>query len=789
MADQPTPDARSGGAHVWPVLVGGLVPMTLVAVTRVFVCLSLSPRAGPTQLWRVSREDLAFWTGWVGAWLFGLRLLPPRVSAGLRPLFHTLTLIITVLEMLDLSFAKVTGSRADWDAIRELLGAAEQMLPVVMSEIHAGHLAGALLTLLATLAVTLWRPRPVAWRPTLLATALLFALPIFDAVAPGTRARTPLRTLSNQVFVQLWDDIQNEKNDVEAPPAKETLEPITVRRDAPERPPNVVLVALESTGARHTSLYNPALLTPSPATPTLDRLAAEGLAVRSLYAIVPHTSKAITTLLCGQVARLDYRIVEALPGGMPGRCLPELLGELGYRTAFFQTASGDFEDRHTLVHNMGFDLFRSRETLSSKGFDKVNYFGREDAAMLLPGLDWSSGAAEGAEAIADQPFFATYLTLTSHHDYGVPEDWPPVAVPGLTGDAAKHQDAVRYVDDFLGRLIRGYEERGLADNTLFIVVGDHGEAFGEHGRFQHDLVIYDEGLHVPMVLYGPGVLGGRTGWIEGNRDQTDILPTVLELVGAERTGGWLPGQSLLSDVPADRPLYHSCWRSFRCLAAREGDQKVVDLYQDGPLLRYDLSSDPLEERGEPLPADDPARAALRGWRATVNGRSTALLERWKASVQTDDPRGAIARWEGGMELVTCSTEGKLAVRNQGLWMTCRWRPTEPLAQTWRLRAVLEVGEARWATSVVPLAGQLPTWEWTPGRTVEDTFRLKIPRDVPEGEAVVRVGWTTWSGAAVPGAVGTATLHKIAQVTVVPAVKGAEPDAEEPPDDPSEIPEE
>ena len=107
------------------------------------------------------------------------------------------------------------------------------------------------------------------------------------------------------------------------------------------------------------------------------------------------------------------------------------MGDLGYRTAFFQAARGSFENRTGLVHNLGFDLFLSREAIGRPDMEENSYFGVPDMAMLAPGLSWSAQPSE-------QPFFATYLTLASHHDYKVPSDWSPKTWPGKSGKRAAH---------------------------------------------------------------------------------------------------------------------------------------------------------------------------------------------------------------------------------------------------------------------------------------------------------------------------------------------------------------
>jgi lipoteichoic acid synthase len=751
----PAPPPRRAGTHLWPLLAGGLIPLLLTTGYRLVVSNKLAPNADLLQLWRACHDGVSFWLSWTAAGIALARLVPSRLAGTVRIAFHGLTALIAVAEVLDLSFTQVTGNRIDTEALRVLVEAAPQTLPVVLSEAQPIHGLALGLAVLATLGALRWRPtQTVSWPAALATFGALITLPVASAVWPGRYPKAPLRALSTHLFAHLWTDARDRSHDQELPPAPADLAPLALARSPSWKAHNIVLITLESTAARHTTLHNPALTT----TPNLAALARDGLAVRAMYATVPHTSKALVTLLCGAAPRLDAPIVEAEIGGLPGRCLPELLAEQGYRTAFFQTAREDFEDRYRLVHNLRFDHFRAADTVPKAGYERVNYFGDEDLAMLGPGLEWSSQEP-------GRPFLATYVTLTSHHDYGVPAGWPVQSAPGGPLEASRHLTGVSYVDHFVGQLIEGYRRLGLADNTLFILVGDHGEGFGEHGRFQHDLVIHDEGLHVPAVLYGPKILGDRRGWIEGNRDQRDLLPTVLDLVGLWPTAGTLSGRSLFTPADPARTLNHSCWRSARCLAERSGSEKFIDFYADAPALLFDLSRDPNERAGE-RPSDlDARRERLRAWRARVNGAATARRQAALAALVTPDDQPAQARWEGGMELLGCRAAATEVMTGDGLWLTCKWRAGEHLDQGWKLRATLEIDGREAVTTWTPTHGDLPTWTWEPGHAIEDTFRVKAPRGFPEGNAVVRLGWSRLGGSEVAGVAGPAEVE-VARFTLV-----------------------
>ena len=87
-----------------------------------------------------------------------------------------------------------------------------------------------------------------------------------------------------------------------------------------------------------------------------------------------------------------------------------------------------------------------------------------------------------------------------------------------------------------------------------------------------------------------------TGVISGPRQQIDILPTVLELVGAKVLTGVTRGVSLFSNVSEDRTLYFSCWRERRCLSKREGLKKFIEHYGRRTWEMYDLSTDRKEKK-------------------------------------------------------------------------------------------------------------------------------------------------------------------------------------------------
>jgi arylsulfatase A-like enzyme len=392
---------------------------------------------------------------------------------------------------------------------------------------------------------------------------------------------------------------------VESPAAHARLSPTphTEKR-------NVVLVHLESTRAQSVTPYNQELKT----MPFLDELAKSSLLAERAYTTVPHSSKASVSANCGVYPHLVTTITEALPEGIPAPCLAALLKEQGYNTVFFQSSTKSFENFQGLVRHFGYEEYYPLESMNEEGFEKTNHFGYEDDMMLEPSEEW-------LKEHKDKPFVAEYLTGTGHSDYQCLNTHYGSEDFSNEEPLNSYLNCMRLQDIFLKNLIDQYKKLGLYENTIFVFYGDHGEGFGEHGLLGHNNTIYEEGLKVPFLIHAPGWFENGEQ-VEGLSNHTDLLPTVLEMLGYEVENGEYPGYSLLREPPADRTLRFSCWFEEACLASIRGTEKYIYHYGDQPEEIVDLSKDPLEEHN--LAGDyskkeiDERREALIEWRSSVD---------------------------------------------------------------------------------------------------------------------------------------------------------------------------
>ena len=343
---------------------------------------------------------------------------------------------------------------------------------------------------------------------------------------------------------------------------------------------NVVIIVLEGIQYRHTSLCD----RENNLTPYLKTLAEQGATFTNARSSLPHTTKALFSLLTARFASASHDLAEAVPAEKPYASIATILkNQLNFRTAFFQSAQGSFESRPGLVYNLGFDELWTRDDLSDTNAF-LGYLACDEFSMLEPIAEWIK---------SDQkPFFLTILCSVSHDPYEIP-NWygKPAKEPVL-----RYRQTISYTDKFIAALDAELTELNLADKTIFCVIGDHGEAFGEHGPHGHERIAFDEVLRIPWVMRAPTLINPATK-VTQPVSSIDLTPTLLALLGFETKDAGFDGANALGCLPDNRKVYFSCWMHQGPTGFIENNQKFTYNPMDKMLSVYDLSADPLEMAG------------------------------------------------------------------------------------------------------------------------------------------------------------------------------------------------
>jgi arylsulfatase A-like enzyme len=357
------------------------------------------------------------------------------------------------------------------------------------------------------------------------------------------------------------------------------------RRVGAARPRNLVLVVLESTGTRYLSLYG----SPYSTTPSLEREAAHALVFDAFYSHAGLTANSLASMSLSIYPYMTWREYTVEYPDHPGDTLADRLDPLGYRTAFIHSGDLAYVGQDRFLRGRGFDELWGSSRL--EGAAPLSSWGVEDRHLTDAVLGW-------IDRDPARPFFVTAWTSQSHHPYEPSPGQPFLdffagrPLPPDDYDLGRYLNTLREVDRQVGRLFDGLRERGLADDTLVVITGDHGEAFGDpHAAWGHGSRVWEENVRVPLVIWSPRLFpeGSRSATIGGH---VDLNPTLAELMGVEPAGSW-QGRSLFAAGRPPRAYFYAA-RDDYLLGLRENDWKYVYNATRGRDELYDLASDPHE---------------------------------------------------------------------------------------------------------------------------------------------------------------------------------------------------
>lgn len=366
--------------------------------------------------------------------------------------------------------------------------------------------------------------------------------------------------------------------------------------------PNVVLIVVDALRADHLGYYGYSRNT----SPAIDSLALSGMTWDNVQAQSPWTLPSITSIFTGVDVRTHgagRRGSTVFAMNSQISTLPLFLNQSGY------SCSGIF-NVYLLSEQFGFN----------RGFDQFSceWLGHGKAEQSVDmAIDWIQTADR------DEPFFLALHLFDVHDPYDPPAPFDTLFTPAGSGGitwwpflpngAPDHPDQyrehlmglydgeIRWTDSQISRLLEFLRESELSDNTLIILTSDHGEEFLEHGGFGHGKTLYQEVLHVPLIISGPGIPRGIRDSIP--RAQLDILPTVLDIAGVERPG-YLKGVSLLEIPEQGRAIpssnVNSGYVPVVASVTIEG-RKIIWNTETNEGIQFNLTDDPLELH--PIEAD------------------------------------------------------------------------------------------------------------------------------------------------------------------------------------------
>jgi arylsulfatase A-like enzyme/cytochrome c-type biogenesis protein CcmH/NrfG len=369
--------------------------------------------------------------------------------------------------------------------------------------------------------------------------------------------------------------------------------------------PDVFLITIDTLRADHLHCYGSNRVQ----TPTLDNLSEEGIRFSQAFTPSPITNTSHATILTGLLPSFHGVTDFGVPLATTLPTAAVLLKGRGYRTAAF--IGSVILDSRSLApgFDRGFDFYDNfpEHSSSKTRWDTVE---RRGMTVVQHAEAWLSSHPAGARFV--------WVHLYDPHD---PYEPPPPFSRIYKDDL--YDGEIAYADSVLGKFVRYLKSHGWYENSVVVVVGDHGEGLGEHNEKTHGIFLYDSTTHVPLILKLPGRLD--RGRVVGQQVRTtDVLPTILDVVKIPAPS-FLNGKSLMPYLAStdlkgrtafgetDYPLRFG-WSQLR--SVRTDEFKFIEAPRSE---LYDLHADPAELHNEYEPRNVNAQK-LRELLAEIGAR-------------------------------------------------------------------------------------------------------------------------------------------------------------------------
>ena len=341
---------------------------------------------------------------------------------------------------------------------------------------------------------------------------------------------------------------------------------------------------LESSGSDY--IFDTSLDNPTPM-PFLQKMTREGLYLGNHHASANNTAKAAFSIFTGLYPSTAYKNF-AMEDNV---AIPTLNRYLPVEYDYFlihPTAPG-FAFPQYLFLNNGLHDFYNQETLPPDRDPSPN----NEARNEIDCFDFLMTRLDNAR----EPFLGVYWSFIPHFPY---LDYGPESriLPGVTKRQAYYNN-LHTLDIQLQRVYEHLVKTGMADRTLLVIVGDHGEAFGQHPRvWAHTFGFNSEMFRAPVLFWQPKLVSPQV--VKFPTSHVDILPTLLDILGLPYDASRFQGESVLRGTPRRKYIFTMDAHSDYLSAISPEMNKVTLGFHDNYFSAFNLAKDP----GENLPLDE-----------------------------------------------------------------------------------------------------------------------------------------------------------------------------------------
>lgn len=343
---------------------------------------------------------------------------------------------------------------------------------------------------------------------------------------------------------------------------------------------NIIVFVMESTPANLVQIFDSTYKV----TPHLDEWKNRARIYTNMYAHIPTTANTMFSIISGLYPMISYKsFINEYPQ-ISTTSLPKTLKRNDWSTSLFFSSDLSYSQMNYYLKNQQIDTTADFKTINCniKKFESgySNLDGLNDRCIVNQYISW-------VENLKGRRTFSILWSNQTHYPYFVAGTEKSFTSNALLNT---YLNALQQVDEAFNQLMLSLKEQNRLNNTLVIVIGDHGEAFGTHNQYSHASNIYEENMHVPCLLINPRFFHGEVD--HRIASMIDIAPTITHLTGTLPSALW-EGESLLGAPRRDHAFFLGPFSDFQ-FGSRFDNWKLIYNTVTDSMKLFDILKDPGE---------------------------------------------------------------------------------------------------------------------------------------------------------------------------------------------------
>lgn len=374
---------------------------------------------------------------------------------------------------------------------------------------------------------------------------------------------------------------------------------------------NIIFIVIDSVSSEHLPCYG----YERNVTPNIDWFCKNSLVFENAYSSATHTELSQTSLF-SSLSPLRYKIRDSFKENYPRRFIWDVLKKQGYQTAYFSSEDDGWMNMIEFYNKTNLDIYSHSFSDNKTEYGVGNFRKDYDETTTKSAIKWIGNSSR---------FFLALGFHATHYPYSYPSfgnrffipDTPSILSTYMTvnalesdriSDLNRYDNALRYADKQIGKIKEDLEKNNLINNTIIVITSDHGEALNYTDiPFRHGYGIYEEEIHVPLLIYIPHQKSQR---IEDKVTLLDLVPTILNISGNNEFEGFQG-----KPFSKNRTLFFITQSYNFKIGMIKGNLKYIINMNDYSYEHYDIIKDPRENNNlvRDIPKTEISEEILKGF--------------------------------------------------------------------------------------------------------------------------------------------------------------------------------